>query len=197
MQFHTQTELNPGNCWQTAIACLLDVDPSTLPPQAEIQGWRWDGGSRASYWNVVQRYLRTHHGLIYAETHAWEFGCFRPRAKEWIQTGTTIRSGRYALDPTSRHTLHCVVVYNDGEGIWDVHPSRAGLLTVECVGALGPVQYTTLEHDRRKEEQVARRLDDEADSSFLDHWCLCPAHKLDEARKRVARLQEIHTRKET
>lgn len=192
MQFLTQTELNPGNCWQTALACILGVPAESLPPQAEIEGWHW-GRSRASYWNILQHYLRAHHRLVYSEVHAHEFACVRPRRPEWLLIGETLRTGKFMLDKEARHVMHCIVTYEGGAHTWDVHPSRDGLTSVERWGVLGDVQATTLRYHEERLRRAQPLLDDEQSVDFLDHWCLCPAHKLEEARRRVARLQELNS----
>lgn len=65
MKYFTQSQLAPhGNCWQTAIACILEVEPDTLPPQSEIDTWPHEVlGGWGMYSNCLQGYLRKHHGL--------------------------------------------------------------------------------------------------------------------------------------
>ena len=132
MKFFTQSNLDPGNCWQTAIACILGVNPEELPPQHEIQGWPnealdgWGG-----YSNVLNGYLAKHHGLMYGEVYAHHFTMVRPAYPEHILCGPTVRT------PESKRN-HCVVAVN-GTAVWDTHPSRAGLTEVETWGLLGPL----------------------------------------------------------
>lgn len=122
----TQTNLDPGNCWQTCIACILDLDPEVLPPQVDYDkrerdgdGWKWVG---PSYMGVLQRYLRKHHGLAYVELHQppelWSILSVKPGVLHML-TGRTIRTATNG----SRH----VVVASAGKMVWDPHPSRAGL----------------------------------------------------------------------
>ena len=126
----TQTSLYPnGNCWQTAVACILEVDPEVMPPQAEYDKFEMlpDGGRKRlteSYNNVLQVYLKKHHGLAYCELHipaeAYQCGVFFARGYH-LMTGTTVRSAAYNGE---RH----VVVGLDGKMVWDPHPSHVGLL---------------------------------------------------------------------
>ena len=129
-----------GNCWQTCVACLLDIDPETMPPQAEYDLYTCnEDGSRdlsvkegkgsKSYTNPLQAYLREHHGLAYMEVHlpdeALAVGgpiLFNPEYSGGYHmlTGRTVRSAATG----TRH----VVVAHHGRTIWDPHPSRAGLL---------------------------------------------------------------------
>lgn len=124
MKEFTQTALAPvGNCWQTAIACLLEVDPGQLPDQAtndyKLVDGQWVG---RSYNNVLQQYLRTHHGLVYLELQTPKEGLAMLAIKDpgWhIITGRTVRTDERGI----RHS----VVGRYGEVAWDPHPSRAGL----------------------------------------------------------------------
>jgi hypothetical protein len=118
----TQTAVAPvGNCWQTAIACILDVDPSGLPDQATFDrkhiGGQWAGNS---YHNKLQAYLRKHHGLAQVDLHVpGEALAMLSVSGFHLITGRTIRTDERGI----RH----VVVGRDGIPVWDPHPSRAGL----------------------------------------------------------------------
>lgn len=113
----TQTSLDPGNCWQTCVACILGIDPETMPSQAEHDRPKGPG-----YNNPLQAYLREHHGLAYVELHApWsELSAYLRCMGLHVLTGRTVRTA-------SNGMRHCVVA-RDGVTIWDPHPSRAGLL---------------------------------------------------------------------
>ena len=125
----TQTRTGAtGNCWQTCVAMLLDVDPELLPPQADYDwkvpkeggGFEWG----PSYQAALQFYLHKHHDLHYVEIHCPEETLSKIRVEHpgWhMMTGRTVRSD--SLDG-ARH----VVVGYYGEVWWDPHPSRAGLL---------------------------------------------------------------------
>jgi hypothetical protein len=102
-----------GNCWQTCVACLLDIDAEVMPAQTDLH-----------YHNALNIYLRKHHGLAYVEMHQPEefLAMLRIADPGWhMLTGTTVRS---ASLNGSRH----VVVARHGEMVWDPHPSRDGLL---------------------------------------------------------------------
>lgn len=126
MKEFTQTTTGPvGNCWQTAVACLLEVDPAQLPYQATLDrrlvDGKWVG---QGYNNPLQAYLRKHHGLAYVEMHLPEeaLAMLAVRDPGWhLITGETVRTA----------TLKCrhVVVGRYGNIAWDPHPSRAGLTT--------------------------------------------------------------------
>lgn len=125
MKEFTQTSLAPrGNCWQTAVACILEVEPSKLPDQATNDSVLVDGSWQGkSYNNAIQAYLRTHHDMAYLELHGNDelMECVQIRDDRYhLMTGETIRSEENA---GMRH----VVVGRRGVVVWDPHPSRAGL----------------------------------------------------------------------
>lgn len=126
MREYTQTNLDPGNCWQTVIACLLDVEPEELPVQGLYDWWVKEADEvkqyGPSYHNALQDYLRTHHDLTYAEIGGVVTPLLQVREPGWhMMTGRTVRSD---ANGGRRH----VVVARYGEVVWDPHPSRAGLL---------------------------------------------------------------------
>lgn len=128
MKEFTQTCLYPrGNCWQTAVACILEVDPEELPSQYDsYYENKWDSAGsivlRMNYNNPLQYYLKKHHGLAYVEFHYPEEAFSQLTISGLhLMSGTTIRS---AAQDGSRH----VVVGKDGKVFWDPHPSRSGLL---------------------------------------------------------------------
>jgi hypothetical protein len=120
-----------GNCWQTAIACLLDIDPDVMPPQEKYDrqlrgpdGVFTDIKPREMYSRVLAAYLRDHHGLAYLEMHSPPelFPMLRVADPRWhLMAGKTIRS-----ETMGGMTHVCVAL--QGKVVWDTHPSRAGLL---------------------------------------------------------------------
>lgn len=173
MKRYTQTNLSPGNCWQTAVACLLEVEPETLPPQVEIE--RWPSGALGgwkSYSNCLNGYLNKHHGLCYSEIQRYQMKCVLPLREYHLLIGPTVR--------TEQTRRNHVVVARNREPVWDVHPSRAGLIAVESWGLLGPIDYES------EREWRARKG---ADTDYmLVFSCLCPTCGLEEARARVAAM---------
>lgn len=124
MKEFTQTALAPvGNCWQTAVACVLGVEPAELPDQATLDRKLVDGEWRGmGYNNPLRAYLLKHHGLAHVDMHApaeaLALLSVRPDVYHLI-TGRTVRTDE-------RGIRHCVVG-RGGEVVWDPHPSRAGL----------------------------------------------------------------------
>jgi hypothetical protein len=175
--YWTQSNLNPGNCWQTAIACILDEDPLNLPPQDEIEaidnrvlnGW-------GSYRNVLNGYLTKHYNLMYFEVQAFAFGGIKIAREDGLHLliGPTVRTANLAANGAPH--IHHVVIGRNGEFVWDVHPSRAGLTRVESWGILGSLQAITLEN---------REYNKDDEKYNLVFSCLCPKCGLNKLRELV------------
>lgn len=112
---HTQSDTATGNCWQTCVACILEVDPAALPAQVEIEA------DKRSYQNSLNVYLFKHHGLCYTVMYDFMFPIVLLREPGWhMMEGPTVRT------PNNGGREH-VVVGRHGVMAWDPHPSRAGL----------------------------------------------------------------------
>jgi hypothetical protein len=147
----TQTNLDPGNCWQTAVACLLGVPAEALPDQHLIESRHKDGSvpdyaGHHSYSNALNAYLFKHHGLGYMQEPAWKLGAFTLRDPGLhLLIGPTVRT---CEGGDGARILHCVVGRH-GEQVWDPHPSRAGLLSVISWGWLADVSHiSTIDQER-------------------------------------------------
>ena len=125
----TQSSLAPGNCVQTCVACVLELDPGVLPDQTTYDRFHTrEDGTRVrtggSYHNAINAYLRTHHGLCYFNPSAPVSALsalFEIRAPGWhFMSGKTVR--------TATSGVQHLVVGRYGEMVWDPHPSRAGLI---------------------------------------------------------------------
>lgn len=117
---YTQSNLDPGNCWQTVVASVLEVPPERLPDQTvcdlgEMPKYR--------YQNELGAYLRKHHNLAYVSLQPYFMGVLEVRAPGvHFMSGETVRTP----ETKARH----VVIARYGELLWDPHPSRAGLTSV-------------------------------------------------------------------
>lgn len=155
MKEFTQTNTDPGNCWQTALACILEVEPDLLPDQVALEKAKKD------YRNALNAYLEHHHNLVYAELEDYQFAGIMPREPGWhLLGGPTVRT-----EPI--RSVHHVVVGRYGEMVWDPHPSRAGLVSVKRWGTLGPLP------DRLR----AWRREMMAKGGQWDFDCVCPVCK--------------------
>lgn len=130
MKFYIQSSLEHpyGNCWQTAVACILDVEPGELPSQATYH---------TSYLNQLNAYLEKHHDKMYTCLHSeylW---------RSVLHAYGKHPEGHYCWEgPTVRTPVHGadhVVVARGDKMVWDVHPSGAGLTQVKRWGLIGPI----------------------------------------------------------
>lgn len=155
MKRFTQTNTESGNCWQTAVASILEIEPDRLPCQVTIER------AGVSYLNSLNSYLILHHGLVYGEIYEWQFSALRPRADR--HNGYHCLVGPTARTPIN-HFKH-VVVGRFGRQVWDVHPSRDGLTHIERWGTMG---------DAREDQRDGRSRQLEDDSKHgLSMTCLC------------------------
>ena len=156
MKRFTQTNLSPGNCWQTSIACILNVDPATLPDQIKIES---NTTKKMFYSNALNDYLELHHNLVYYEIYEWQFPGLRIAKPGWHTiVGTSVRT------PTN-NIWHCVVG-RYGKIAWDPHPSRAGLVEVKHWGVIGAMTNS------HRENRAWRREIECKNGLFVG--CLCP-----------------------
>jgi len=172
----TQTNLDPGNCWQTCIAMLLDVDPESMPPQEKFIERR-DYKARKpyfghiSYSNALNAYLMKHHGLVYFEIDAWKMAALPPVKGLHILSGETVRTP----DNKSDH----VVMGEDGEMVWDPHPSRAGLTKIKFFEFLAAPnesirKYWLQEGPALDRQKLERERLNPKEPAFITHLCCCP-----------------------
>lgn len=121
----TQTNTDPGNCWQTAIACVLDLEVEDVPNQVQIQA------EKKHYSNFLNAFLLKHYGVFYSEIPNYQIGGLNPPPGHYFYVGPTIRS-------PNNGGVHHVVVAHGRRMVWDPHPSRAGLAQIDKWGILAP-----------------------------------------------------------
>lgn len=111
-----------GDCWRTAIACLLDLDdPEEVPHFIAIDMARGDGDSTA-WWTDTVAFVEEH--LAPGDTfHLLEptFPVYEIPELGW---GHVIATGPSPRGPWKHSVLVDAIT---GELVWDPHPSRAGL----------------------------------------------------------------------
>lgn len=153
MKEYTQTNTDPGNCWQTGVACVLEVDPTYLPDQVALEA------AGKNYHNALNAYLEHHHGMVYCELEDFVTLTVMPREPGWhLLSGPTVRT----CEPKN---IHHVVVARYGQMVWDPHPSRAGLLSVRRWGVLGPLH----ERVRAWRKEMTKRSPGQ-----WEFHCVCP-----------------------
>lgn len=136
-----QTQTHSDNCWQTAVASVLQVPAALLPDQHLIEGYAKTNTPHAghySYSNALNAYLAKHHGLAYLQDPAWKMLPFLLRGPGFgfhFLIGPTVRT----VVDGSKPRIHHVVVAEDGTQVWDPHPSQAGLTRITSVGWLADI----------------------------------------------------------
>lgn len=170
---YTQSDTTHGDCWQTALACIIDTPPERLPPQVEIEQWPTRAlGGWGSYRNVMNGYLRTHMGMEYSQINRPSFSAVVPIYEYHVICGPSVRT------PTTKRN-HCVVAHL-GREVWDPHPSRAGLTEHQEWGVIG-------DYIDRPPSQMRQSNPELYDLVF---GCLCPSCGLDRARQVAANYVE-------
>jgi hypothetical protein len=134
----TQTSLAPGNCLQTAVACLLDVPPSSLPSQTDFavviptstSEARFTLGT-AGYEDHLRRWLSRTVGIRFLKSPYPPSDANLDPFDGWhLLFGPTERTEENGL-------RHAMVGFR-GQPAWDPHPSRAGLTVITHYGWLEP-----------------------------------------------------------
>ncbi|QGH75903.1 hypothetical protein SEA_AXYM_36 [Gordonia phage Axym] len=108
---HDNKEGVLGDCWRTALACVLDLPRDDVPHVIGDDDW----------WEQSCTFVTNHTGMLLLNLEP-QFPVYQsPESSPYqhvIATGPSPR-GDFA---------HCVVVSAiDGALVWDPHPSRAGL----------------------------------------------------------------------
>lgn len=118
----------PGDCFRTAIACLLGRQRDDVP----------HFGLRLSWWEETRRWIRENDGrdLYYVDAAEPEHWDLIPGA-EAGPDDLMLLGGPSPRGPFG----HVVVGRRDGTVVWDPHPSRAGLVEVVEFFVLGQPYY--------------------------------------------------------
>lgn len=101
----------PGNCLQAAVASFLGLPLEEVPHFVLHPNW-------------------AHRLRMFAESQGYQLDVVPVRERNLCRG--------IAVGPTVRGTHHAVVI-EDGKQVWDPHPSRLGLTSVEYVFTLTPL----------------------------------------------------------
>jgi hypothetical protein len=117
----------PGDCFRTALACLLGRDRDEVPHFALYLNW----------WEEIRRWMYANDGrdLYYvdaAEPEHWDLIPHRVSARDLLLVGGPSPRGSFG---------HVCVGYRDGSLLWDPHPSRDGLVKVTEFFVPGEPRY--------------------------------------------------------
>lgn len=120
---HRPDEGEIGDCYRTAIACVLGVPRDSVPHFVEICGWDNGVGCHAA----TLDWLKREHGMTMVRFPIWHFGEGYEQARNQI-TDWNPTAGRYLFSGQSRNgTFHCVVAH--GRAIeWDPAIDDSGIV---------------------------------------------------------------------
>lgn len=116
-----------GNCWQTAVASVLDLKLEQVPHFVDA-----DERFGVDWWEYTVNWL-WHNG----------YDIFRPDRHLYTNEYYLV-SGK-----SPRGDFYHVVIYKNGKMVHDPHPSQAGVLTEETMEVIRPSylrEYGFLEH---------------------------------------------------
>jgi hypothetical protein len=119
---HRQSSIDPGNCLQTCVACILDMPIDALPDQTCFNPLAYAYELR--YWLESRAGLRLVLAHHISERSAVAF-------KEYIMCGLMVGHLGGAAEE------HCVVA-EGGKIVWDPYPGRPGLKRVDCLWFVEP-----------------------------------------------------------
>lgn len=107
----------PGDCWRTAIACLLDIPRDDVPHFLAHE----DDPDGNGWWAETVAFVEQHRP-------GWTLQNYEPLFPVYAQPEVAPQHV-IGVGPSPRGDfLHAVIVDAiTGETVWDVHPSRAGL----------------------------------------------------------------------
>lgn len=108
----------PGDCLRTAVACLLEL-PYDQVPHFALHGRAW--------WDHLRRWARG---------RGVDFACLAPVAgtvRPFVDDPAGLLVLAVGPSPRSRRARHAVLTDVDLRMVWDPHPSRAGVPSVDEV----------------------------------------------------------------
>lgn len=112
-----------GDCYRTAIACVLGVPRDSVPHFVEIYGW--DNGDEV--YVALLDWLKREHGMNVVRFPIYSFDRGHEHALATIQAWNPT-AGRFLFSGTSRNgTMHCVVAHA-GEIEWDPAIDNSGIV---------------------------------------------------------------------
>lgn len=107
-----------GNCWQAAIAAILEVDLEDVP--APVKSW-------PQTWDAVIDWLNARGLSIFSASVDLDHADFRWPSGVYIVLGDAVRGLRHA------------VVYRDGELAHDPYPGGTGLTKPKEIELIHPI----------------------------------------------------------
>lgn len=111
-----------GDCWRTAIACLLDLSPEDVPHAHTFTQEDWNG-------HPIKDWLRERGLVIVNAQYLGE----TPLTDILRQSAEVYPGLNFMVSGRSPNANHVVIV-RDGEIVWDPHPDEPGLVGPDDAG---------------------------------------------------------------
>lgn len=118
--------LTHGNCYQTTIGCLLEIEPSQIPNVETL----FHIEDEDLWYHVMNSFLKSkgleiitdnRFKVFHDENYGYEDG-FRSNLI------STLADKYYLVSGKSSRGVNHICIYQNGKLFWDCHPSREGLL---------------------------------------------------------------------
>ena len=125
-----------GNCFQTTIACLLEIPPTEVPNVETLFDM-----PESPWYSVMWQFLK-HKGYElctddrYKVFHDESYGLEQGKRDEWL---SDLKDKLYLVSGKSPRGINHVCVFQNGKMIWDCHPSREGILTQDYFESLDKI----------------------------------------------------------
>lgn len=122
-----------GDCWRTALACLLEIPRAIVPHFALIHKDDSEDDNHAWWWSSVQ--------FVEKAKPGWTLVCLSPSFPVYNFPRTAPKRVVLTGKSPRGDWFHCVIADAvTGEIVWDPHPSHDGILSVIEVSALTHIQ---------------------------------------------------------
>lgn len=142
MQIHTDIDSEiPGDCWRTALACLLEIPMADVPHFLHLYpDHPHDYESNIRWWTESKAYVQMTRPDYVLE-------CFTPVFPFWrINTDSAVKVSPYVIlsgqSPRGDWAHAVIADAITGDTVHDPYPGGGGLLSNENIFALIPKEYT-------------------------------------------------------
>lgn len=131
LQLHDPDNGRQGDCFRACLATLLQRDPTTVPHFVQIDK---DSIGERNWYKEVNLWLKEHYGLCMIIVN----GDKSFTDAYYLERSVGIPLYHMVCGATKRGTLHAVIGQN-GRVVFDPHPSRDGLINVDSMYFLVPI----------------------------------------------------------
>lgn len=139
-----------GNCYPTAIACILEIPPADVPNIENL----WDVGTTFAYdvmgkWLNVKGYSLRDHAMEFSVFHEGSeklkndiiqdyLSTLKPDQKDYLKN--QLKDKFYMVSGKSPRGIFHVCIYQNGRMVHDPHPTQEGIETEEIFEVIEKIQ---------------------------------------------------------